>query len=138
MNGIGARDDGTSAGTSLGAMASKVGVTRRWMALAAVGLLVGACGASEVTLRRIVANQERMSGRRVVVSGRVVAFEDPDGTMDYILEDYQQNRVLLLPDDIAADYVGRQIEVTGLYEFDPGQGRVLWVEEIRPKEPPGG
>ncbi len=111
---------------------------RKWLALLAIGLVVGACGASEVSLRRIVANQERMSGKRVVVSGRVVAFEDPDGTMDYILEDYQQNRVLLLPEEMVADYVGRQIEVTGLYEFDPNQGRVLWVEELRPVEPPGG
>ena len=96
-------------------------------------LVVTACaGPSRVSLRRLVADQDAMSGRRVIVTGEVAEFEAIDGGVDYILSDVEQNRVLLLPDSAAAAYVGRRVEATGLYEFEQTRGRVLWVEEITP------
>ena len=47
-----------------------------------------------------------------------------------------QNRVLLVPADVAKGFVGSRVEVTGMFEFDAARGRLLWVEAIAP--PPDG
>ncbi len=95
-------------------------------------LAITACSPVHTTLSRLVADQDAMSGKRVVVTGTVVTFDDPDGGVDVILEDADQNRVLLLPGNVAAGFAGSSVEATGMFEFDPGRGRLLWVEEIAP------
>ena len=102
----------------------------------AVALVVGACSPARTTLARLATDQDVMSGRRVVVVGTVVAFDDSDGGVDLILEDAAQNRVLLVPADVAKGFVGSRVEVTGMFEFDAARGRLLWVEAIAP--PPDG
>lgn len=91
-----------------------------------------------MTLSRLVTDQERYVGDRVTVTGKVVSFEEPDGTESFGLEDTGQNRVLLLPSRIGEPHVGQLVKVTGRFEFEPGLGRTLWVEEIRPQHEPGG
>lgn len=95
-------------------------------------VLLTACSPPRTTLARLVSDQEEMSGVRVVVVGTVVPFASPDGPDDLILEDPGNNRVLLVPPTAAGDYVGRRVKVTGMYEFDPRRGRLLWVEAIVP------
>lgn len=113
--------------------------TRRYcsvwlLAAASLALTVAACAPSTVTLSRLVAEQDDLAGRRLTVAGRVVPFEEPDGTVSFVLEDDRQNRVLLLPAALADGHAGEQVVVTGEFDFDPAVGRVLRVEEIRPLE----
>lgn len=108
-----------------------------------VGLILAlvsiACSPSTVTLDRLVADQERFIGDRVIVTGWVVSFEEPDGSVSFVLEDAEQHRVLLLPDNIGERHLGDSVAVTGRFDFDPDQGRILWVEEIHPTPgKPGG
>lgn len=104
-----------------------------WLRVAAVSLAltVAACGPPTVTLERLVAEQDDLSGRRISVSGRVVTFDEPDGTVAFVLEDERQNRVLLLPAAAMDGHTGEQVVVTGKFEFDPEVGRVLRVGELR-------
>lgn len=106
-----------------------------WMVV--LTLVAVACGPSNVTLDRLVADQDDqddLAGRRVTVAGWVVPFEEPDGTVSFVLEDDRQNRVLLLPTVRVEENAGEQVVVTGEYDFDPEVGRLLRVEEIRPAE----
>ena len=106
-----------------------------WL-LATVGLAmaVAACGPPTVTLERLVVEHDHLAGRRVTVAGRVVPFEEPDGTEYFVLEDDRQNRVLLLPADRVQGHAGEEVVVTGEFDFDPEMGRMLRIEELRPLE----
>ncbi len=104
------------------------------LAAVALAAAVSACGPPTITLERLVAEQDDLAGRHVTVAGRVVSFEEPDGTVYFVLEDDRQNRVLLLPDDQVQGHAGAEIVVTGEFDFDPEVGRVLLVEELRPLE----
>lgn len=99
-----------------------------------LALVSAACGPATVTLDQLVAEQDERVGQRLTVEGTVVAFEEPDGSVSYVLEDDSQNRVLLLPPSRADGYPGERVVVTGSFEFDPDVGRVLRVEEIRPSD----
>ncbi|HZD22039.1 MAG TPA: hypothetical protein VE569_01330 [Acidimicrobiia bacterium] len=79
-----------------------------------------------------MAQQDELAGQRVTVAGTVVPFEEPDGTLSFVLEDEQSNRVLLIPGDRATRYSGEQVVVTGDYDFDPEAGRLLRIEKISP------
>lgn len=102
------------------------------LATVALAVTVAACGSPTVTLERLVVDQDDLAGRRVTVAGRVVPFEEPDGTVYFVLEDDRQNRVLLLPTDRVQGYVGEEVVVSADFDFDPEIGRVLWIDELRP------
>lgn len=104
------------------------------LATVALAVTVAACGSPTVTLERLVVDQDDLAGRRVTVAGRVVPFEEPDGTVYFVLEDDRQNRVLLLPADRVHDHVGKEVTVSGDFDFDPEIGRVLQIDELRPLE----
>lgn len=99
-----------------------------------LSLVVAACAPSSVTLDRLVADQDDLAGRRVTVAGTVVPFEEPDGTVSFVLEDDGKNRVLLIPTVRVEDHAGEPVVVTGYFDFDPEAGRLLRIEEIRPAD----
>lgn len=102
-----------------------------WLVVLSLGMVVAACAPLDVTLDRLVAEQEDLAGRRVTVAGMVVPFEGPDGTVSFVLEDDRQNRVLLLPTVRVEDHAGEEVVVTGEFDFDSDVGRLLRIEEIR-------
>ena len=102
--------------------------------LVVLSLVVVACAPSSVTLDRLVADQDDLAGRRVTVAGTVVPFEEPDGSVSFVLEDDRKNRVLLIPTVRVEDHAGKQVVVTGEFDFDPEVGRLLRIEEVRPTE----
>ncbi len=101
------------------------------VALLVAGLGFGACarGPADVSLADLAADQETYDGRVVVTEGTVRHITE--GTRPHhVLEDEAQNRVLLVPDDLAARHRGERIEVRGQFRFDPERGRTLQVEEL--------
>ena len=102
-----------------------------WL-LATVVVAVAACGPPAVTLERLVIEQDDLAGRRVTVAGRVVPFEEPDGTVYFVLDDDRQNRVVLLPADRVQGHAGEEVVVTGDFDFDPEMGRMVRIDELRP------
>ena len=101
------------------------------LATVAVAVAVAMCGSPTVTLERLVVDQDNLAGRSVTVAGTVVPFEEPDGTVYFVLEDDRQNRVLLVPADRVQGHVGKEVEVSGDFDFDPEIGRVLRIDELR-------
>ena len=101
-----------------------------WVALAA-GCALGSSAPSEVSLAELATQGDSVVGERLVVTGTVRMFE-PHGSFPrhYVLEDRQQHRVALVPGDLAADYVGREVIAVGRFEFDDTAGRLLRVETI--------
>ena len=104
-----------------------------WL-LATVVVAVAACGPPTVTLEQLVVDQDDLAGRRVTVAGRVVPFEEPDGTVYFVLEDDRQNRVVLLPADRVQGHAGKEMVVTGDFDFDPEMGRMVRIDELRPSD----
>lgn len=85
-----------------------------------------------------MADQESYEGELVTTEGVVTAVSDaPGGGAYHVLEDADANRVLLVPDSVAARYVGQRVSVTGRFTFDPDQGRQVQVERIDPLPAPG-
>ncbi len=108
---------------------------RSLAALLLTALLVAAPGCAsgpvEVELSQLAADQEAYDGDTVVTEGTVREIRDhPDAEPYHVLEDAHDNRVRLLPDELAAEYAGRRVQVRGGFEFDPGQGRLLRAEDV--------
>jgi hypothetical protein len=101
----------------------------QWVAALAAVAVLASCAGSSVPLERLVSRQDRYVGQVVTTGGMVSSFQEPDGTTSYILEDEAQDRVLLLPADTAAGYLGQSVQVTGLFDFDPERGRTLTVQD---------
>lgn len=104
--------------------------------LAATALvLAAACGGERelvtVSLSRLVADQGSYEGRRVETRGRVEAFGEEAAARHYVVEDARANRVQLLPEDAAAEYLGREVIVVGEFGFDERRGRFVRVDRIR-------
>lgn len=102
----------------------------RFLVALGLALVFAACGPVTVTLDELVADQDERVGQRLTVEGTVVAFEEPDGSISYVLEDDSHNRVLL-PSSRADGHPGERVVVTGSFDFYPDVGRVLRVDEIR-------
>lgn len=108
----------------------------RWLALAALALAaaVVACGARSVPLAELAVEMERYDGDEITTSGVVVEFDETDGALErhFVIQDASDNRVQLLPDEVAEPHAGSAVTVTGEFEFDPERGRLLHVETIEP------
>ena len=101
-----------------------------WVALAA-GCALGSSAPSKGSLAELTTQGESLVGERVVVTGTVRVFE-PHGSFPrhYVLEDRQQHRVALVPGDLAAGYVDREVIAVGRFEFDDTAGRLLRLDMI--------
>jgi hypothetical protein len=101
--------------------------------------VASACGDGDpidVSLARISANASDYHGKLVRLEGTVVGFENPE---HYVIEDGQQNRVQLLPNELARPFVGEQATVVGRFTFSDTQGRrlaVTWMESARSSSSP--
>lgn len=87
-------------------------------------------------MAQLSAQQERYAGAQITTSGRVQAFTDSGGTY-YVLTDEAENRVALAPTEDAAGYSGKQVTVTGRFDFSPEQGRRIQIDTIRATEGSG-
>lgn len=95
-------------------------------------LLASACGsapATSVSLATLATNSQRYTGAQVSTRGVVQRFVDPSGPY-FVLQDAQEHRVELLPSSRVSPDVGRQIEVTGTFNFSPDSGRFIDVQEV--------
>jgi hypothetical protein len=108
---------------------------RAVIALLASCLLLAGCGGdpAAVTLEQLVEDTAGFDGEDVVVAGTVVEFDESTGAIErhLVLEDAADNRVRLLPIDVAEPFIGADAEVSGRFVFDPDRGRTIQVESIR-------
>ena len=112
------------------------GLTRRaaaaWVLAAVLALVAGCAPPPETSPAELVAEAETYDGHEVTVGGAVVAFDVDDGATHphVVLEDRDANRIELLPTEVAEPYTGSAVEVHGIFEFSPDEGRRIHVEEI--------
>jgi hypothetical protein len=105
----------------------------RWvMVLLAAALAVG-CGSTapdvptDVALVELVEDQEGYDGEVVTAEGVVRTYDSP---RHHWIEDADQNRVELEPQDLVAPHVGDEIRVTGRYSFRDDRGRLIEVDDL--------
>ena len=94
------------------------------------GGLSGCAGSGQVSLARLVSDQDSYLGRQVSTSGRVERQAETNGTPYYVLADPAQDLVLLAPSRKAKPYLGRIVSVRGRFGFDPHAGRVIQIVSI--------
>lgn len=102
--------------------------------LSLLTVLMAACAQEprDTDIASVVALQQDHDGQRIRVEGRVRSFEEP---LHYWVEDEELNRIQLLPEEAASDYVDTEVRVSGRFHYDTGEGRRLEVEEIESLEP---
>lgn len=83
----------------------------------------------DVTLAELVARQQAYEGRVVRTRGTVRTFPSP---RHYWLEDEHINRVGLVPQDLIAPHLGRELTVVGRFAFVQGRGRQITISNIEP------
>ena len=81
----------------------------------------------EVPIAKLADEPERFHGHVLVVEGLVQRFDDP---LHHWLEDKQQNRVGIIPDELLHDLVGQQVRVRGRFTAYPQQGRRIQVHQL--------
>jgi hypothetical protein len=104
----------------------------RGVAALATLALLGCADASDgepttVELVELVEEQEGFDGRHVVARGVVRTYDDP---RHYWIEDADQHRVELVPEELVSPHVGDEIEVTGRFTFRDDEGRRIAIEEL--------
>jgi len=92
-------------------------------------------GPANTSLAQLAARQESYDGKDIRVEGAVRQFQDPDGTVYYVIEDGRPNRVELQPASVGAPYVGQQIVVVGTFHFDERRGRSITVQQVEAAGP---
>ncbi len=101
---------------------------------AAVVLLAGACRGQQepitVPLSDLVAEQESYEGTKVETRGTVRVLDEETANRHYVLEDARANRVQLVPESMAAEYVGGEVVVRGEFGFDETSGRFIRIQRI--------
>ena len=100
------------------------------LALAACGRESGA--PEELSLAEIASRQQAYEDRDVRVRGTVHGFHDP---RHYWLEDGHRNRVGLVPEDLIAPHLGREVTIVGRYTYARDRGRRISIATIEPYEP---
>jgi hypothetical protein len=83
----------------------------------------------QLDLSMLVMQQNRLTGRAIRTHGMVRGFAGP---RHYWVEDGQLNRVALEPGELAAAWLGRQVEVAGRFYYHPEEGRRLVLDAIQP------
>lgn len=108
------------------------GQVGRLLTVAAVAILLAACGGRTVALSDLAVEMDRYDGEDVTTRGVVVELGGGDADYEryFVIQDRDQNRVRLLPDEEAEPYAGAPVEVAGTFEFDPDQGRLLHIDTI--------
>lgn len=83
-------------------------------------------------LEDLASEMDAYDGQEVTTHGLVSEFDEDDGALarHFVVQDAEDNRVQLLPDEQAEPHVGSMVEVVGEFELDPQRGRLLHVESI--------
>lgn len=84
-------------------------------------------GIEDVSLAELAASQQQWDGRSVRVRGTVRGFDDP---RHYWLEDALINRVGLLPPEVIAPHLGREVTIVGRYTYARDRGRRITITSI--------
>ena len=95
------------------------------LVLVLAGCLPG--GTARVTLAELVDDPDRYDGREVVTEGVVQVWEDP---FHHWIEDVEDHRVEVEPDELVEDLVGARVRVRGEFRFDPEQGRAITIDHL--------
>jgi hypothetical protein len=107
--------------------------------IAAVTLALAGCGGSTtVAIGQLAESQQAYTGQRVLTRGVVRDERDPDGSTYFVLADPRGRLVGLEPAATARRFEGRLVQVSGLFEVQPGFGRVIHIVTIAPAEGDGG
>lgn len=102
-----------------------------------VSALLTACadardGPLPVSLVELATAEAPYEGELVRTQGVVRTFGKP---RHYWIEDSRLNRVGLVPEEVVAPLVDREVRVVGRFHFDERTGRVIEVESIDPLGP---
>ncbi len=101
------------------------------LVVAATLAATAACsGNTQVNLEQLAEWQETYAGQRVATVGVVSEEHDADGSSYFVLSDPSGHRVGLQPSATASHFKGRLVEVSGLFEIQPGFGRVIHIAAI--------
>jgi hypothetical protein len=106
---------------------------RMWRSITAIGaaVLLGCSGGdgppSEVALVDLVVEQDTHEGELVTTEGVVRTSDEP---RHYWIEDDDQNRVELVPQDRVSPHLGDRVEVTGRFTFRDDEGRRIEVDQL--------
>lgn len=108
--------------------------------LTAATLLSAGCGsgATNVTLGQLAESQQTYVGQQVQTRGIVRHEQNPDGTPYFVLADPHGMLVGLEPAGAARRFEGRLVQVSGLFEVQPGFGRVIHITSIAPAKDDSG
>lgn len=85
----------------------------------------------DVALAELVARQADYDGRTIRTRGIVRTFDTP---RHYWLEDDHLNRVGLMPAELIAPHLDRQVTIVGQYSFASDRGRRIAIDTIAPFE----
>jgi hypothetical protein len=115
-------------------------VRRTGAAWLTAAVLAGCGGATpttptSVTLAELVEDQHGYDGDLVTVEGTVRSYDAP---LHHWIEDVDQHRVELEPQDLVAAHVGDLIRVTGRYSFREDRGRLIEVDDLEVVDPGDG
>lgn len=104
--------------------------------IAALTLMSAGCsGVTPIALGQLAGNQQANAGKRVLTRGVVRRERDPDGHPYFVLADPHGTLVGLEPAETASRFEGRFVQVSGLFEVQPGFGRVIHIATIAPADP---
>ena len=107
--------------------------------IAAATLVSTGCGGDMVvSLGQLADSQQAYAGQRVRTGGVVRNERDPDGRTYFVLADSRGTLVGLEPAATASRFEGRNVQVSGLFEIQPGFGRLIHIATIVPAKAPGG
>lgn len=107
--------------------------------IALVTLVSAGCdGNTTVTVAQLAESEQTYAGQRVLTRGLVRYERDPDGSTYFVLSDARGTLVGLEPAETAGRFRGRFVQVSGLFEIQPGFGRVIHISAITPAEGGGG
>ena len=83
-----------------------------------------------MSLARLAGNQDAYFGKELTTSGLVEVETDANGSHYFVLADSAQNLVLLVPEDRAHPFAGRDVIVRGRFGFSPHLGRLLRIVSV--------
>jgi len=93
-----------------------------------IALACAGCGHNpSVTLAQLAQSQQDYIGQQVLTRGTVRQERNPDGSSYYVLADAHGALVGLDPAQKVRPFQGRSVQVGGLFEVQPGFGRVIHV-----------
>jgi hypothetical protein len=82
---------------------------------------------SPVTLAELVEDQQGFDGDLVTVEGTVRSYDAP---LHHWIEDADQHRVELEPQELVAPHVGDRVRVAGRYTFRDDRGRLIEIDDL--------